>query len=239
MKYHLGYVRQKFWLQNGALFLSCVQTVLLSASYDNIILKAKQVICLESLYLKKGLLAILATGYEKLARFERAKPTFSKFAYSARAVHEKKRSCKSQVYMNNIIIFKKITTLFTVLVNYSAGARCTKWIANLVPNVLSLALCNTFFGCYSPFQIPAPLADNKWGGILLSSLDRVAFVIATIIYSSSPPLFLAPRFWELSDLPHPGFFLEAIERTLEVKEPGHCKNKKEPRCVVVWSVAEK
>ena len=139
--------------------------------------------------------------------------------------------------MNNIIIFKKITTLFTVLVNYSAGARCTKWIANLVSNVLHYAIL--FVGCYSPFQIPAQSADNKWGGKLLSSLDRVAFVIATIIYSSSPPLFLAPRFWELSDLPHPGFFLEAIERILEIKEPGHRKNKKEPRCVVVWSVAEK
>ena len=34
-------------------FLSCVQTALLSASYDNIILKVKQVICLENLSLKK------------------------------------------------------------------------------------------------------------------------------------------------------------------------------------------
>ena len=137
-------------------------------------------------------------------------------------------------------MFQKITTLFTALVNYSAGARYTKWIANLVPNVLSLALCNIFFfGCYSLFQIPAPSADNKWGGKLLSSLDRVAFVIAKIIYSSSPPLFLAPRFWELSDHPHPGFFLEVRERTLEIKEPGHCENKKEPSCIVVWSVAEK
>ena len=40
-------------------FLSCVQTALLSACYDNIILKAKQIICLESLYLKKDLLAFL------------------------------------------------------------------------------------------------------------------------------------------------------------------------------------
>ena len=141
--------------------------------------------------------------------------------------------------MNNII-FQKITTLFTALVNYSAGARYTKWIANLVPNVLSLALCNIFFfGCYSLFQIPAPSADNKWGGKLLSSLDRVAFVIAKIIYSSSPPLFLAPRFWELSDHPHPGLFLEVRERTLKIKEPGPCENEKEPRCIVVWSVAEK
>ena len=33
--------------------VSCVQTELLSASYDNIILKAKQVYCLERFYLKK------------------------------------------------------------------------------------------------------------------------------------------------------------------------------------------
>ena len=43
-------------------FLSCVQTALLSASYDNIILTAKQVICLQSMYLKKDLLAVLSTG---------------------------------------------------------------------------------------------------------------------------------------------------------------------------------
>ena len=93
-----------------------------------------------------------------------------------------------------------------------------------------------FFGCYLPFQKPAPSADNKWGGKLLSSLDREAFAIVTIIYSSSPPLFLAPRFWELSDHPHPGFFLEERERTLEIKDPGQ---KIEPSCIVVWSVAEK
>ena len=46
-------------------FLSCVQTALLSASYDNIILKAKRIISLESLYLKKDLLAFLPTEYEK------------------------------------------------------------------------------------------------------------------------------------------------------------------------------
>ena len=46
------------------------------------------------------------------------------------------------------------------------------------------------------------------------SFDRVSFVIATIIYSSSPPLFLASRFWEPRDQPQPGFFLEARERTL-------------------------
>lgn len=46
--------------------VSCVQTELLSASYDNIILKAKQVYCLERFYLKKkDLLAVLPTGYEK------------------------------------------------------------------------------------------------------------------------------------------------------------------------------
>ena len=43
---------------------------------------------------------------------------------------------------------------------------------------------------------------------------RVTFVMATIICSSSPPLFLSPRFWEPRDKPQPGFFLEAREKTL-------------------------
>ena len=44
--------------------------------------------------------------------------------------------------------------------------------------------------------------------------DRVTFVTATIIYSSSPPLLLAPRVWEPRDQPHPGLFLESRERTV-------------------------
>ena len=70
-------------------FLSCVQTALLSASYDNIILKAKQIICLESLYLKKDLLAFLPTGYKKSRSICSCK--IRKFAYSAPPVHEKEK----------------------------------------------------------------------------------------------------------------------------------------------------
>lgn len=51
-------------------FLSCVQKALLSAGYDNIVLKVKQVICLESLYLKKDLVAVLPTGYGKSLVFQ-------------------------------------------------------------------------------------------------------------------------------------------------------------------------
>ena len=43
----------------------CVKQVLLSAGYDDIILTVKQVICLESLYLKKNLVAVLSAGYGK------------------------------------------------------------------------------------------------------------------------------------------------------------------------------
>ena len=52
---------------------------------------------------------------------------------------------------------------------------------------------------------PAPSANNKQGGKLLSGPDRVIFVIATIVYSSSPPLIFSPRFWEPRDQPQPGF----------------------------------
>ena len=75
-------------------FLSCMQTALLSASYENIILKAKQVICLESLYLKKNHSPSCQQDKqdtENLSRFARAKLAFLKFAYSARAVHEREK----------------------------------------------------------------------------------------------------------------------------------------------------
>ena len=51
-------------------FLRCVRKALLSAGYDDIILKVKQIICLESLYLKKDLVAVLPTGYGKSLVFQ-------------------------------------------------------------------------------------------------------------------------------------------------------------------------
>ena len=46
-------------------FLSRLQVALLSVGYTDIILRVKQVICLEALYLRKDLLAVLPTGYGK------------------------------------------------------------------------------------------------------------------------------------------------------------------------------
>ena len=46
-------------------YLSGLQVAQLSAGYDNIILKVKQVICLEAPYLRKDLVAVLPTGYGK------------------------------------------------------------------------------------------------------------------------------------------------------------------------------
>ena len=62
MEYYLG------WGENSCFkiaieFPSSLQTALLSACYDKLILKAKQVICLGNLYLKKDLLFVLPTGY--------------------------------------------------------------------------------------------------------------------------------------------------------------------------------
>ena len=82
-------VGRKFLLENALELLSCVQTASLSASYHSIILKEKQVTFLESLSLKKGLLALMLARYKNRARFAHAKPAFGKFAFSARAVHEK------------------------------------------------------------------------------------------------------------------------------------------------------
>ena len=69
-----------------------MQTALLSATYDDVIFKAKQVICLESLYLKKNHSPSCQQDTENLSRFARAKSAFLKFAYSARAVHEREKT---------------------------------------------------------------------------------------------------------------------------------------------------
>ena len=49
-------------------FLSCVQSAPLSTGYYSIILKVKQVICLESLFLKKDLVAVLRMLSERDSR---------------------------------------------------------------------------------------------------------------------------------------------------------------------------
>lgn len=51
-------------------FLSCLQSTLLSTGYDSIFLKVKQVIRLESLFLKKDLVAALPTGNGKSLVFQ-------------------------------------------------------------------------------------------------------------------------------------------------------------------------
>ena len=51
-------------------FLSYAQSALISTGYNSIILKVKQVICLESLFLKKDLVAVLPTGYGKSLFFQ-------------------------------------------------------------------------------------------------------------------------------------------------------------------------
>ena len=46
-------------------FLSCLEFALLNSAYQNAILKPKQVICLESLYLQQDVMCVLPTGYGK------------------------------------------------------------------------------------------------------------------------------------------------------------------------------
>ena len=46
-------------------FLSCLQFVILNSLYSEVILKPKQVICLEKIFLNLDILAILPTGYGK------------------------------------------------------------------------------------------------------------------------------------------------------------------------------
>ena len=46
-------------------FLSCLEFAVLNSMYEHRILKPKQVLCMESLYLNKDLMCVLPTGYGK------------------------------------------------------------------------------------------------------------------------------------------------------------------------------
>ena len=46
-------------------FFACLEFVMSNSSYNNIILKSKQVTCLESLYLGKDVVCVLPNGYGK------------------------------------------------------------------------------------------------------------------------------------------------------------------------------
>ena len=58
----------------------------------------------------------------------------------------------------------------------------------MLSSVLSPAFCITIFSVLLTFSN----TRDKRGDKLLSGPDRLVFVIATIICSSFPPLFLAP-----------------------------------------------
>ena len=117
-------------------FLSCVQTGLLSASYDNLILNAKWLICLESLYLKKICQPSCQQDTENLARFARAQSAFRKFTYSTR-----------------VVVYEKETIM------QKSGLHDMKHHPDCSLKIIMLFIA--LVRIYRP--VPAPAADNKRG----------------------------------------------------------------------------
>ena len=132
-------------------FLSWVQTALLSATYDNTILKTKQVIYLESLYGKKFARGSAPTGYEK--SFAGAK---SGFAYTPRV----------QFMRNKVGFITRVAPPRRQFKCYYVISRFAYFIGRCTINQarsersLSCIIQYYFFGCCWHFQIPAPSADN-------------------------------------------------------------------------------
>ena len=52
-------------------FLSCLEFAILNSIYCEVVLKPKQVICLEKVFLNLDILAVLPTGHGKLLVFPR------------------------------------------------------------------------------------------------------------------------------------------------------------------------
>ena len=153
-------------------FLSCVQTGLLSASYDNFILNAKWLICLESLYLKNICQPSCQQDTENLSRFARAQSAFRKFTYSTRAVHEKE-TIMQQSGLHDMKhhpdCFLKIIMLFTALVRIyrpvPAPAADNKRSVNEAGNQPRLQGFSLFLG-KSP-------GDEAGGKLLLAPIEKL------------------------------------------------------------------
>ena len=64
VKYHITCFHFSIMF-NYIAFLSCLEFALLNSVYKGIILKPKQVLCLESAYLEKDVMCVLPTGYGK------------------------------------------------------------------------------------------------------------------------------------------------------------------------------
>ena len=100
------------------------------------------------------------------------KSVFRKF--SARAVHKKETLCKSQVNMNHhpdgslkiIMVAGEQQGVRRDPLSLRSGAKYTLRVANLVPSVLSRALCDTSFsGVVDPcHQLKVNVAANSSRG---------------------------------------------------------------------------
>ena len=130
---------------------------------------------------------------------------FLNFAYSTRAVHEREKIMqKSGLHNHHPDGSLKIVWYFPL------------WLIYRLVHVNSQPRSQGSLSCI--MKIPAPSAENKRDGKLLSGPDRVTFSQRQLFTSSSPPLFMAPRCWESRDQPQPcrnqGSFSKARERTL-------------------------
>ena len=119
------------------------------SSYDNVILKAKQVISLESFYLKEDSIAVLPTGYGKTSSICTCKISFSYICLLHTCSLEKEKIMqKSGLYETPPRRqFKDYFCYFTIWLIYQLvhDIPSDRGIANLVPSVLSLGSCNTIF----------------------------------------------------------------------------------------------
>ena len=86
-------------------FLCCLEFALLNSLYEEIILKPKQVLCLESVYLQKDVMCVLPTGYGKLLIFHLLLMLlFAKYKLRGDLIHAWRSKSFSTVAVNSIVI---------------------------------------------------------------------------------------------------------------------------------------
>ena len=95
------------------IFLRCLEFAILNRVYSEIVLKPKQVICLENLFLNKDVLAVLSTGFRKLLNFQLLPALLYAKKYGVPKYTENISSIIVVVSLLNVLITNQISKLNT------------------------------------------------------------------------------------------------------------------------------
>ena len=184
-------------------FLSCLEFALLNSVYQDIIMKPKQVLCLESVYMQNDVMCVLPTGYGKSLIFHLLPMLlFAKFKLRGDLLRDWKLNGICTTVVNSIVIV--VSPLNSLMSNQISrlnvsGIRASvmnikegrKRLASRVADTDEVAVDVDFSQCeeeklrdghyHIVFAHPETLISSKYGRELLLSEQYQENLVAIVI----------------------------------------------------------